>query len=153
MCEQLGIGPSKHGNWILQQLPNRACLGKRRRAYELWSKLLNGGYVGAYIGEYYGAIKGDTRSLDNGTCGGGLSTRESSTMRILTIAVSRSPSYQIEALKSIGVLGFPKPKPQNPKGPSTSKTSFRKSHLRPEALFIVLLAHSRNSKALLNPKP
>ena len=28
---------------------------------------LKGGYIGGYIGDYYRGIKGDTRSLDNGT--------------------------------------------------------------------------------------
>ena len=37
--------------------------------YELWSKLLKGGYIGDYIGTTIGVIKGDTRSLDNGTYG------------------------------------------------------------------------------------
>ena len=28
---------------------------------------LKGVYIGDYIGDYYGVIKGDTRSLDNGS--------------------------------------------------------------------------------------
>ena len=31
---------------------------------------LKGGYIGDYIGATTGLIKGDTRSLDNGSCGG-----------------------------------------------------------------------------------
>ena len=35
--------------------------------YEPQSKLLKGGYIGDYIGTTIGVIKGDTRSLDNGS--------------------------------------------------------------------------------------
>ena len=35
--------------------------------HEPLSKLLKGGNIGDYIRDYYGVIKGDTRSLDNGS--------------------------------------------------------------------------------------
>ena len=35
--------------------------------YEPQSKLLKGGYISDYIGTTIGVIKGDTRSLDNGS--------------------------------------------------------------------------------------
>ena len=37
--------------------------------YELWSKLLKGGYIGDYIGDYYRGYKGDTRSFDYSSYG------------------------------------------------------------------------------------
>ena len=36
--------------------------------YELYSKLLRGGYIRDYIGECYRVIKGDTRGLDYSSC-------------------------------------------------------------------------------------
>ena len=39
-----------------------------RESYEFLSKLLKGGHIGDYIGDdILGVLKGDTRSLDNGS--------------------------------------------------------------------------------------
>ena len=55
-----------HEAHAADSFPNLGALGDARHmSYSLNS--LKGGYIGDYIRDYYRVIKGDTRSLDNGS--------------------------------------------------------------------------------------